>query len=187
MPNHVTTVITARKEVLDKLMPATPRMDWLKNPVVADFNQLIPEPAEDDPVFTATVHHWAGGGVGYSDDGYSPLEWHREYWGTKWNAYNTERVSDTELRFQTAWNHPDQVIEALAEAFPDDQIEVRYADEDTGWNLGHYTVKNDEITDLVAFAAGSDEACEFASQLCYGTSYADMKAELEGSESDDEE
>jgi hypothetical protein len=49
-------------------------------------------------------------------------EWARRHWGTKWNAYDTSIVaeSDTaiEFTFNTAWSFPTPVFDALAKAFP---------------------------------------------------------------------
>ncbi|EJE4208617.1 MULTISPECIES: hypothetical protein [Vibrio harveyi group] len=71
-------------------------------------------------------------------------------WGTKWNAYGQDADDNTSTRvfFQTAWSHPDRVIEALSKKFPEHEINVRFADEqDMGLNCGYYTIKNGEMID----------------------------------------
>ena len=166
MPNHVTTILTAPKEVLDSLY---------KDEYV-DFGTVIPMPDEDDPIFTAERTDYGGGMVGYSLGGFSPMDWARAHWGTKWNAYDTERRAEDQLKFETAWSHPDPVIIALSEKFPEAEIHVRYADEDLGSNFGEYFLLNGEITQSTEFESEEAEL-DFASQILYGKSYAVVKAE----------
>ncbi len=168
MPNHVTTVLKAPKHVIDSLKSEGREVD---------FNSVITQPSNDDPMFTATYTNFAPGFGGYSMDGYSPMDWARNAWGTKWNAYDVERVSDTEVRFDTAWSHPLPVIAALTEKFPEDTLEIQYADEDLGRNLGEYTVKNGEVLSDREFDEYSDEAEDFAAWIKYGKSYEDLRKE----------
>jgi hypothetical protein len=67
------------------------------------------------------------------------LDLQSEIWGTKWNAYDFEKVSDTCIRFQTAWRAPFPVMHALSTAHPDVDILHDYADEDIGSNCGAIT------------------------------------------------
>lgn len=71
-------------------------------------------------------------------------EWSIANWGTKWNAYEIERVSDTVIRFQTAWSMPAKWLEKLIERFPDETISIRWADEDFG-NNGNEMVETKEV------------------------------------------
>lgn len=63
-------------------------------------------------------------------------EWCIENWGTKWNAYKILRVSETVVKFQTAWSAPLPLLDKLCKKFPDSQIKLRWADEDFGNNTG---------------------------------------------------
>lgn len=173
MPNHVTTIIEAPKEVIDSL--------YLDEHV--DFNTVIPMPDEDSSIFTATRHDY-GFGVGYSMDGYSPMDWARGNWGTKWNAYDVERPDETHVQFDTAWSHPVPVLEALSQKFPDTELHVKYADEDTGYNLGEYWMTNGTINQETVLVDGTPEALDFASWIKYGKSYAEIKAEWDAEEHD---
>lgn len=74
-----------------------------------------------------------------------PLEWNREHWGTKWNAYEVEMIDDTHFNMQTAWSFPFPIIFALSQKFPNETISVAYADEDAGYNCGEFTIKNGQI------------------------------------------
>lgn len=109
------------------------------------------------------------------------LDWSINNWGTKWNAYDTkiEEIAGgtVTLRFDTAWSHPFPVIEALSVKCPAHEFEVAYADEDLGHNLGKYSIKNGERTDLLGIEEGTDAATDFAAQLKYGKTYAELKAE----------
>lgn len=176
MPNNVTTILTAPMEVLDYLRPDEPKKDWQGHDIVVDFNRVIPMPSYDDPMFTAPKTDF-GDMVGWGFGGYSPLDWARENWGTKWNAYDTERKGRNIMRFDTAWNHPAPVIEALSRKFPDAPIYVQYADEDLGSNLGEYTIRNSEIIESKEFESLSNEALDFAAHVKYNQTYADYMKE----------
>ena len=91
-------------------------------------------------------------------------EWCREYWGTKWDAYDIQKEEDS-IIFSTAWNTPEKVIIRLSSIFPDVEFTVEYADEDTGYNCGRYEVKDGKVIDRWLPEAGSDEAVEFACRL----------------------
>lgn len=100
MPNHVVNELifrgvdaAARKEILDALCNADGRVD---------FEVLIPLP----------LNMWWGN-VGVRHEKAfkrTALNWCRDNWGTKWNAYHhrpTEQSEDTLiLRFDTAWRPP---------------------------------------------------------------------------------
>ncbi len=83
-------------------------------------------------------------------------DWRRWHWGTKWNAYDIE-VEGNQIRFNTAWNAPVPIYQKLAEMFPDYNIEVVYADEDSGYNAGRLSIEDGECT-LYEEEGGSDEA-----------------------------
>lgn len=169
MPNHVTNVISAVPAVLEALLSVGEDGEKF-----IDFNTMIPIPDDDDPRITSTKTDYGNGMVGWSFDGISPMDFQRDLWGTKWNAYSQE--IDTEfLKFETAWSHPLNVIVVLSLAFPEETIVVRYADEDLGHNLGYYSILNGEITHRVEFEAGSEKALDFACRLRYGVSYEEQR------------
>lgn len=73
------------------------------------------------------------------------MDFNRKAWGTKWNACEQSYDIDSgKARFDTAWSHPEPVMIALSKRFPEEEIHVRYADEDMGRNCGEYTMKNGE-------------------------------------------
>lgn len=112
--------------------------------------------------------------------------WNTTNWGTKWNAYDTdtEREYGTEpfkhtVQFDTAWSHPKEYIKALSAKFPEAVLCVSYADEDLGSNLGEYHIRGGIIRVITMTDEMQDEETrlDFAAQIKYGQSYAEMKAE----------
>lgn len=93
--------------------------------------------------------------------------WSCEKWGTKWNAYDTNRISDNKVQFQTAWSAPFPVLEALSKKFPEESVELRWADEDFGNNAGDIMVLNGNVIEGRRYENGSDEAKELALELHY--------------------
>ena len=74
------------------------------------------------------------------------LDFAREKWGTKWNAY--DQLVDLEqgvFEFDTAWSRPELVFKALSTLHPDAEITLRFADEDIGSNCGTLVLKGGEI------------------------------------------
>jgi len=197
MPNHVTTILEAPKEVLDALKGEKSEVD---------FNSVIPFPeklekitAEVQVVETQEEADAINRQMNARDAAFAPemrdllgipeggrihaiteeqqdillreygaLDWYRwntSHWGTKWNAYDIERVSDTELKVDTAWAHPQPVIDALAAKFPEVHIHVKYADEDLGSNLGQYTIQG---TERVEELMTPEQTLAFAVEVKYG-------------------
>lgn len=61
------------------------------------------------------------------------------YWGTKWNACDTEYDEQEEtLRFNTAWSVPEPILGKLQEENPDAKLDV-YSEEETGWWMKYET------------------------------------------------
>lgn len=108
--------------------------------------------------------------TGYADW----YDWTCSNWGTKWNAYSFDPKRNFRageylgVYFQTAWATPSSVIVALSKKFPEEVITVMYADEDTGHNLGIYSVKNGENIFEWHPESGSSEANRFAILLQEG-------------------
>lgn len=211
MPNHITTKITARAEVIEAITRGyTPEeiqdykdgiedlrkselTEWftadrkeralklrgeqaeaMLTERITDFNSVIPQPANIETGDCPGRHE--PGIICWRD-------WSISNWGTKWNAYDTktgELEDGTEtLQFNTAWSHPFPVIEALSVKFPNHPLAVEYADEDLGYNLGKYTIANGARSDQADLEEGTNEALEFAAQLKYGMTYAELQKEWE--------
>jgi hypothetical protein len=94
--------------------------------------------------------------------------WQIQNWGTKWNAYDQFSIDENEIEFNTAWSTPVNLLIALSEMFPEVTFEVRYADEDFGYNVGEYTLYGGELVQENVPNGGSDEAYELAIEIQYG-------------------
>lgn len=76
------------------------------------------------------------------------MDFARKVWGTKWNA--CEPTSDPEegtATFDTAWSCPAGVLTELSKRFPEDTIEVVFADEDVGSNCGRFSLKGGVVVE----------------------------------------
>lgn len=70
------------------------------------------------------------------------MDFARKVWGTKWNACEQIATPDEgKASFDTAWSCPEGVLIELSKRFPEDAIEVVFADEDIGSNCGKFTLK----------------------------------------------
>ena len=158
MPNHVTNSLLAPAHVIDALLDEDGHID---------FNLIVPQPENIE----------TGGCNGeHAPDVICWYTWNTIKWGTKWNGYETDRVSDELLTFETAWSTPIPVFEALAAKFPDEEFSVKWADENLGYNCGTMQAADGDLS-VSEIEGGSEEALEFASRLKYGMSYADLQAE----------
>lgn len=187
MPNHQTTIIITTPNVAAGFMRDSTEEEraskWSPAPDrVVDFELLIPMPDEKDPMFTCEIHEYPGGARGYGA-GYSPLDWARENWGTKWNAYDQsyEALSGdlVRIQFDTAWSCPFPVLYALSAKFPDEVISVETADEDLGGGVAIFKLKGGEEFDVDQPDEYSEEAKEHAARIKYGMTYAELRAEYD--------
>lgn len=109
-------------------------------------------------------------------------DWNIANWGTKWNAYETKRVSETVVTFETAWSAPVKVIVALSDRYPIEDIRLRWADEDFGSNVGDVTFKGGLPVIEQEIEDGSREAYDLAVELIHGgTLPDDMQRNDDGS------
>jgi hypothetical protein len=96
-------------------------------------------------------------------------DWQCFNWGTKWDAsesvYSQE---DKMLEFQTAWSCPSEVIQKMADKFPDLKFTGTFADEDFGSNTGYI-----EDGGTFHLENGSEEAYETAATLWNYQGYYD--------------
>ena len=119
-------------------------------------------------------------------------DWQTSNWGTKWNAYEQVQIDENVIEFQTAWSTPFALLVNLSILFPEVTFEVRFADEDFGYNVGEYTLLGgvEILTNIPN--GGSEEAYLMAMDIQYGTpeDYFDCNQEIftdDYIEEDDEE
>lgn len=92
-------------------------------------------------------------------------DWCVNNWGTKWNAYDFMQIDSNSISFQTAWSTPENIIRALSQKYPSLQFEVKFADENFGYNVGEYTYENGEIIKENIPPEGSIEANKMAEEI----------------------
>ncbi len=69
-------------------------------------------------------------------------DWCIEKWGTKWGVAEFSH-NETTMIFDTAWATPEPIFEKMSKDFPNNLIEVKYADECyANYNNGILTFKN---------------------------------------------
>lgn len=74
------------------------------------------------------------------------VDFARENWGTKWNAYSqTINLDDGFIKFDTAWSCPTKLLKELSNKHPNIDITVKYADEDIGSNCGTLIIKDGNV------------------------------------------
>ncbi len=203
MPNHITNVIRFDSpEEMERVLEAVQSENNK-----FDFNQIIPMPTElrdlTSPIRYVTeekrleqlldVADWKIDKNGFKPElgltkelekqyleEFGATDWYRwsiDNWDTKWNAYSVDITDDT-ITFDTAWGHPDSIINKLSEMFPNISFHIQYADEDTGHNLGVYTITDGCKSDQADIIEGSDEAIKLACEI-KGYDYQDYLKEME--------
>jgi|GEM_PF-3165282 len=100
MPNHIINELVFRN--VDDAAQAAIIAAACDAEGNVDFSVLVPPPLNMWMGSISQQHEQAFGRTG--------LDWNRQNWGTKWNAYSqqpTERIDDTlTLVFETAWAPP---------------------------------------------------------------------------------
>ena len=100
--------------------------------------------------------------------------WCNRNWGTKWNAYDVHFDQESQsIHFLTAWDTPTPVIDKLSQMFPEVEVDLQWADEDIGHNVGHVVLLAGEPINGNIPEGGSREAYEMAFQI-HGAEAADF-------------
>lgn len=103
-----------------------------------DFNVIIPMP---NYIYTGDL-----GEKEYKKYGKNNwYDWSIENWGCKWPASYTYAFENGVI-FETPWDCPIPIFKRLTELFPKVDMEMTYADEDMGRNIGKATYINGVFT-----------------------------------------
>lgn len=128
-----------------------------------DFDKIIPQPTglymEDLGPREMEL---------YKDNNW--YDWRHKHWGTKWNSYGYDREQgidedQNQIRFITANRSAFKIIEELSRQYPDVLFEMRYADEDFGYNTGAISFTAGEVIEANLPKDGTLEAQEFAADV----------------------
>ena len=172
MPNHVTNQVNfiGTDEDLQKLREAVKGTDK-----IFSFNSFYPMPEELDITSPVTIvsekkykEYLEKKSKNELGDFYTkPItkkmqdrfikeygvdnwyDWRLGNWGTKWDCYDI--ISDEDfvdsIEFSTAWSTPIRAMLKLSSLFPNVEINVKYYDENIGYNIGKYTLIGGELVE----------------------------------------
>ena len=73
--------------------------------------------------------------------------------------------SDDMIEFNTAWAAPFLIFENLSKMIPNATLEIMFADEDFGYNVGKYKLFEGEVVDCDFPQGGSKEAFQLALEV----------------------
>lgn len=130
MPNHTTNRLRleGEQEEINKVFAFIKATEPNDKGIFEfiDFNKLIPMPQE-----LLEKGGW--------------YNWRIANWGTKWNAYRTEKVEEENtIFFLTAWAGVPELMNLLASLFPNVTFYYDYASEDIGYDVGSWKFKGNE-------------------------------------------
>lgn len=128
-----------------------------------DFNKIIPQPEGlymgdlgTEELRTYKDNNW--------------YDWRIENWGTKWNSYGYNNglayyEDKNQIYFLSANSSALKIVEALSRQYPDVLFDLRYADEDLGYNVGTVSIMAGEYIDENLPKNGTLEAQELAADI----------------------
>lgn len=164
MPNNITNELNFKncsaercREILEEI-----KMDDIGVGSI-DFDKIVPQP---EGLYMGDL------GVEerriYKDNNW--YDWRYKHWGTKWNSYGYTcgavfNEEDNQIRFETANGSSCKVIAELSRKYPDVLFEIRYADEDFGYNVGEVSFCSGEVIDWHVPDGGTLEAQELAADI----------------------
>lgn len=195
MPNHVHNIlsVSVRPENVGKIFteeeyakmehrPTTPeeevaaffhyiscvsedRFDPNGNPLVLegtfDFEKIVPMP---ENIFRGPLGQKERDTYGANNW----YDWSLANWGTKWNSYDGEWYWEGEsIQFNTAWSTPEAIYRALIRKFPNLDFEVKFADEDMGYNCGKFSYDSEQGGLDFWEPNNENEGVEFACEVWY--------------------
>ena len=160
MPNWVHNTIICKKNLAEHI---------LNEKGEATFSILIPEPQTPKECVEKYGKQYIDNGNAHlmhteSDSWFNWYDWHCKFWGTKWNACDTETTETDELimiAFDTAWSPPNPWIEKLASL---NEPFIHHWMEEQGFGAcTSFNSKNTifyEFTDCYTYNEETDE-CEY--------------------------
>lgn len=151
MPNHIMNII---KFNCDKKTVETIKSFMTSKDKDFDFNSLIPMP---DYIFRGALG--ADEMKMYGTDNW--FNWSIDNWGTKWNSYEVSWETNS-VKFLTAWSPVPKIVKELSKWFPKVKMSYQWADEDWGYNVGAFSVKDGETSEERSPVGGTGDAYRLA-------------------------
>ena len=187
MANHVTNILTVKgatkqlKEVLsilldeegnvdfNKALPIPMELEGTQCPTIiissSDYQEQEEKITNGENVFTRGITRKMSKELIEKFGFDNWYDWQLNVWGTKWNAYNQKELRDNSFQFETAWATPSNFVQNFSKMFPEVTFEMKYADEDMGYNVGKYHLKNGEYIFTELPEGGSVDAYKLALEL----------------------
>ena len=163
MPNHVTNELRfhhCTEERFHEILKDIQNDEYGLGSI--DFRKLIPEP-EGLYMGDLGIEEMKR----YKDNNW--YDWRVKNWNTKWNAYGFEAPTYSgdagTMTFLTANCSPFRVLFKLSEKYSDVEFELRYADEDLGYNVGEISFAAGELIDDNTPRDGTAAAQELAAGI----------------------
>lgn len=97
----------------------------------------------------------------YEKYGYTDwYNWACANWGTKWNATNFYKLDESLYEFTTAWSSPLPIFKRISEIYPQEIIEVDFADETIGSNCGTIKFQKGDVIEYIDHEGNYEFACD---------------------------
>ena len=116
-----------------------------------DFNKIVPEPKTKKECIEKYGERYIDNGDRHlqhsnGDEWFNWYDWHCDYWGTKWNAGDSN-VEDDSVSFTTAWAEPLPIWIELSKMCPNVEMKV-YADYEEGFTVESIYVNGKCISEI---------------------------------------
>ncbi len=97
----------------------------------------------------------------YEKYGYTDwYNWSCANWGTKWNAIDFYKLDESLYEFTTAWSSPLPIFKRISEIYPQEIIEVNFADETIGSNCGTIKFQKGDVIEYIDHEGNYEFACD---------------------------
>ncbi len=159
MPNHVTNRLIIKgteqqiKEVFEKYNTINDETNQFP-----DFDKIIQYPRCDEYNDIPSQEQ-------VKDSPNWWYTWNLKNWGTKWNSYSNEEFDFGTYLFETAWSGVLNLMIELSKQNPEIEFNYTYADEDSGYNVGNFIIKNGTLLKSETPDGGTKEAYEIYFEL----------------------
>lgn len=97
------------------------------------------------------------------------LSWLGSNWGTDRNSSPAEMTQEHILTFYTAWGRASPIVKALAEQYPDIEMEYQWTNEQIGSGTGFMQFRAGKMASETHLDDGCREAIELSAGLWGGT------------------